>query len=157
MFDFVTYMRTLHGKLKATKTAYTFTRVSGTNDLEEVLENTRRKTKYFVVDDSQDGITFRGAGGSFFERRAYTIYLLVQTTAGNMDTRETILTQVREIFRSLMSRLIKDKLTIPVVDFDRVSFFEVPPTFGNGSCGIYFTFYVQNPVDLKYDGADWTD
>lgn len=155
MFDFIEYMRGIHGKLKATKTNYEFARVSGIDHLEEVLENTRRKQKYFAVDDSQDGVTFRGAGGSFFERRLYTVFLLVQAEPGNMTAREQFLTEVRAIFRNILSKAIVDKMTIPVIDLDRVAFYEVAPNFANGCVGIYFTFTVQNPVDLRYDATAW--
>lgn len=156
MFNPVTYLETLHGELKATRTAYYFCRVSGVSDLEEVLDNVKRHSKFLAVDDSQDGYTFRGAAGGFFERRQYTVFILTRVKYGDMDARLTALEESREIFRSLMSRFINDKLSIDCIDFDRTAFYEVPPAFAHGTCGIYFIFTVQNPVDLRYDATDWT-
>jgi len=155
MFDPVTYMQTLHGELLATKSSYKFARVSGVQGLEEILENSRRESRFFAIDDSQDGQTFRGAGGAFFERRAYTVFILARTTYADMDARATVMAEARAIFRNIVSRMIKEKYDIQVVDLNRIQFYEVPPAFAHGTSGIYFIFNVENPVDLTYDADAW--
>lgn len=155
-FDAVTYMEGIQSQLKVTKTGYKFARVSGLNDLEEVIENAKRETKFFAVDDSQDGVTYRGAGAGFFERRQYTVFLLHRVKYNNMDGRKVTLDEVRSVFRNILSRLIKDKMTIPVLDVERTNFYEVPPAFAQGCSGIYFFFNVNYPVDLRYDSTEWT-
>lgn len=155
MFDPVTYMETLHGELIATKTDYLFSRVSGVQGVEEILEKSRRNNKFFAIDDSQDGQTFRGAGGAFFERRAYTVFILARTTYADMDARATVMAEARAIFRNIVSRMIKEKYDIQVVDLNRIQFYEVPPAFAHGTCGIYFIFNVENPIDLTYDADAW--
>ena len=156
MFDPITYMQLLHSKLKLTSEKYKFARVSGVAALEEVLEGFKRNKFFFAVDDSQDGVTFRG-GGSYFERRTYTVYIIGRADYGNMDQRTEILTEAKTIFRSILTRLIKDKLTIPVLSAENIRFFEVPPAFAFGSAGLYFMFTVENPVNLVYDAAAWND
>lgn len=156
MFDPIVYMQLLHTKLKLTKDKYKFARVSGVAALEEVLEGFKRNTHFFAVDDSQDGITFR-ANGAYFERRPYTVYLIGRAKYGDMDQREEILAEAKTIFRSILSRLIKDKLTIPVLNMEQIRFFEVPPAFAFGSAGLYFMFTVENPVNLVYDATAWND
>lgn len=155
MFDPVTYMETLHGELIATKTDYLFSRVSGVQGVEEILEKSRRNNKFFAIDDSQDGQTFRGAGGAFFERRAYTVFILTRTAYADMDARATVMAEARAIFRNIVSRMIKEKNTIPVIDLNRIQFYEIPPAFAHGTCGIYFIFNVENAVDLTYDATAW--
>lgn len=157
MFDPIVYMETLHGKLKLTATKYKFARVSGVAALEEVLEGFKREKLFFAVDDSQDGVTFRGAGGTYFERRQYTVYIIGRADYGNMDQRAEILTEAKTIFRSILTKLIKDKLSIPVLSAENIRFFEVPPAFAFGSAGLYFIFTVENPVNLVYDAAQWND
>jgi hypothetical protein len=154
MFDPITYMQQLHGELKATKDDYSFARVSGVSDLEEVLNKYKRSTRFFAVDDAQDGITFR-SGGAYFERRSYTVYILGRAEYGNMDQRTEILTEAKAIFRSILTRLIKDKLNIPVLSAESIRFFEVPPAFAFGTAGLYFIFTVENPVNLVYNATDW--
>lgn len=155
-FDPVDYMETIHSQLKATKTAYKFVRVSGIGDLEGIIENAKREIKFFAIDDSQDGITFRGAGGGFYERRQYTVFILHRVKYNNMDGRETALSEIRAIFRNVMSRMIYDKISIVLLDLDRTAFYEVPPAFAQGCTGIYFNFNVQTPIDLRYDATAWT-
>lgn len=155
MFDPVEYMQALHSKLKATKDKYKFTTVSGVGALEGILQNTRRERHFFAVDDSQDGETFRGAGAGFFERRLYTVFILGKCDYGDMAARSAVLAEAKTIYRDILSKMIKDKLQIPVIDLQRIRFFEVPPAFATGSAGLYFTFFVENPVNLVYDGTAW--
>jgi len=154
-FNPVNYMEQLHGELKLTSEKYKFVRVSGVNALEEVLNNTRRNTHFFAVDDSADGTTFRGAGAGYYERRPYTVFILGKTDYGDMDERAAVLSEAQTIYRHLMSRLIKDKLQIPVLDMERIRFYEVPPAFAAGCSGLYFVFNVENPVNLVYDSEAW--
>lgn len=155
MFDPVTYMQGLHSTLKATKDKYHFARVSGTGSMEEVLSASNRHKYYFAVDDSQDGETFRGSGAGYFERRVYTVYILGRANYGDMDKRAAILAEAQTIFRSLVSKMIADKLTISVLNMERIRFYEVPPAFANGCAGLYFNFTVENTVNLTYNAADW--
>ena len=156
MFNAVSYIETLHGQLNATKNDYTFALVSSVSALEELLEKSRRVKKFLAVADSNDGNTFRGAGGAYFERRTYTIFVIQRAQYGDMDARATILAQARSIFRNIVSRIIRDRYSIPVIDLSRVQFYEVPPSFATGTCGIYFIITVENPVDLTYDESAWT-
>lgn len=155
IFDPVTYMEQLHGQLKLTKDKYKFTKVSGVGNLEGVLENSRGNKFFFAVDDSQDGTTFRGAGAGYFERRPYTVFILGKADYGDFETRKQVLSEAKAIYRAILSRLIADKLNIPVLDVQRIAFYEVPPAFATGCSGIYFIFHVENPVNLMYDATDW--
>jgi hypothetical protein len=155
MFDVVAYMQGLHSKLKVTKDKYKFTTVSGVGALEGVLENTRREKFFFAVDDSQDGVTFRGAGAGYFERRPYTVFILGKADYGDMKTRATVLEEAKTIYRHIISRMIKDKINIPVINLEQVHFYEVPPAFATGCSGLYFIFNVEIPVNLIYDATAW--
>lgn len=157
MFDPIAYMKTLHGKMKLTKTKYKFTTVSGVSELEGVLANFKREKFFFAVDDSQDGVTFRGAGGGYFEGRPYTVFILGKADYGDMTKRTEVLSEAKKIYRTILSKLIKDKTTIPVLDMEKIRFFEVPPAFAFGCSGLYFIFNVQNPISLIYDAAEWDD
>jgi len=157
MFDPITYMKALHGKMKLTATKYRFETVSGVSALEGVLEHSRRDKYFFAVDDSQDGQTFRGAGGTYFERRPYTVFILGKAEYGNMEQRTEVLTEAKTIFRTILSKLILDKKTIPVLDVERIQFYEVPPAFATGCSGLYFIFTVDNAVNLVYNDAEWND
>ncbi|WP_299576687.1 hypothetical protein [uncultured Sunxiuqinia sp.] len=156
MFDPINYMQTIHSKMKLTKDKYRFCKVSGVGSLEEVLENSRREKHFFAIDDSQDGQTFR-KGGGYFERRPYTVFILGRAEYGKMDQREAVLTEAKSVYRHILSKLIRDKLTIPVLNMENINFYEVPPAFATGCSGLYFVFFVENPVNLVYDAAAWND
>lgn len=155
MFDPIAYMKLLHAKMKLTATKYRFETVSGVNALEGVLEHSRRDKYFFAVDDSQDGVTFRGAGGTYFERRPYTVFILGRAEYGDMAARATVMTEAKAIFRSILSKLILDKRSIAMLDVENIQFYEVPPAFATGCSGLYFIFNVENPVNLVYDGSEW--
>jgi len=156
MFDPITYMKNLHLELKITREKYSFATVSGVNELEEVLENSKRNDYFFAVDDSQDGFTYR-LGGGYFERRPYTVFILGKAAYGNMEARGEVLAEAKSIFRAILSRLIIDKKSIPVLDMERIQFYEVPPAFATGCSGLYFIFNVDVPVNLTYDAKEWGD
>jgi hypothetical protein len=155
MFDPIAYMQTLHGKLKATKTKYKFTTVSGVDNLEGILQNSRHDNYFLAVDDSEEGVTFRGAGGGFFERRQYTVFILGKAKYGDMVKRAEVMAEARGIYRSLVSKLVKDKNSIPVINTEQIRFHEVPPAFATGCSGLYFHFTVENAIELVYNAADW--
>lgn len=155
MFNPIEYMQLLHAQMKLTKEKYKFTTVSGVAELEGVLANYKREKYFMAIDDAQTGITFRGAGAGYFERRPYTVYILGKAEYGNMDQRAAVLEEAKIIYRTILSRLIKDKLMIPILDAQNIRFYEVPPAFAFGCSGLYFIFNVENPVNLVYDGTAW--
>jgi len=155
MFDPVVYMKSLKLSLKLTKDNYRFTTVSGVTALEDIITKDQKEKRFFAVDDSQDGKTFRGAGGGFFERRQYTVFVLRKVAFNDPSGRLSALEEAKTIYRKILARMIKDKNLISFIDLSEIPFYEVPPAFATGCSGIYFMFRVNNPIDLLYDGSDW--
>lgn len=155
MFDPIEYMKGISENLSLTSGKYKFTTVSGIDNLEGVLSNSRRENYFFAVDDSQDGVTFRGAGSGYYERRPYTVFLLGKADYGDMAKRNEVLNETKEVYRHILSRMLKDKTSIHVLKMDQIQFNEVPPAFATGCSGLYFTFTVENPVNLVYDESVW--
>jgi len=155
MFDPAAYIKNVCDHLKITKGKYLFTKVSSIGSLEGILANSRRDSYFFAVDDSQDGVTFRGAAGGFFERRMYTVFILGKADYGDQEKRDEVLEEAKQIYRHTLSKMIKDKFSIPVVKLDQTRFYEVPPAFATGCSGLYFTVTVENPINLVYDGNVW--
>jgi hypothetical protein len=157
MFDPVTYMQNLHGKLKTTKDKYKFVTVSSVSALEGILQNSRKEKYFFAVCDSEDGMTFRGAAAGYFERRPIEIFIVGKADYGDMTKRAEVLSEAKSIYRHLLSKMIKDKLQIPCIDLERIRFYEVPPAFATGCSGLFFIFNVEDPVDLQIDGTAWSN
>lgn len=155
MFNPIDYMRQLHGKLKLTKTKYKFVTVSSISSLEGVLQNSRRNHYFFAVVDAQDGLTFRGAAAGYFERRPHTVFILGKADYNDSVKRQEVLVEAKEIYRKILSKMIRDKMEIPVLNMEQIRFYEVPPAFATGCSGLYFTFNIEDPVNLIYNAADW--
>ena len=162
-FNPLSYLQGLHGKLKDTKDSYMFCRVSSTTHLEEVLNESRRANYFFAVDDSQEGNLFRGAGGTWFEKRPVVVYLLKKLNKWpDMDGRETAINTVRPVYRKLIGRINRDFTSgavegLEYFDPDDVPFFELPGFFAAGCAGIYFMFTIDMPVDLIHNADDWDE
>lgn len=158
IFDPVTYFNTLNNTCVLTKDKYKFSRISGLAELEEVLQN-RKRSKYFTaVQDSEEGATVRGGGRGYFDRRPATVFLCAIGKQGDMTVRETLIAELREVYRAFLSKIIKDKSDngLMSIDTTRFPFFEIPGFFADGCVGIYFMMNADNPVDLSYDASQWT-
>jgi hypothetical protein len=160
MFNCISYLQGLHASLKATKDTYKFTTVSGIAALEGVVMNCKKNNRFFAVDDSEDGQTYQGNSGGFFERRTYTAFILIKTPWGDETKRAAALTEARTIYHSLVTKMIKDHAALAneltTLDTSNIRFHEVPPAFASGFSGIYFTFVVENPINLVYDAGSWS-
>lgn len=157
MWNAVTYFETLCNQLIATKTNFKFCRVSGLSQLEDVLTNWTKNKAFMAVDDSDDGTTI-STGSGYFNRRTIVVIILKKFNILNMTERETILNECRIIYKSIISRLLKDSQKVEglmYLDKMRIPYHEVPGQFAGGTCGLYFTITVDEPINLIYNESDW--
>lgn len=157
-FNIIEYLHGLQRELKATS-GYEFCRVSDPKNMEEVLQNSKRKDRFFAVDDSQEGVIFAGDGDGWFERRPVVVFLLGKLNRWpDMDGRAKILDETRAIYRKLISRLLLDRdryEELLYLNTESIPFDEIPGQFSGGTSGIFFTFTIDIPVNLEYDESDW--
>lgn len=157
-FNVLEYLHGLQQKLNATKN-YEFCRVSDPKMMEEVIMGSKRATRFFAVDDSQEGILFEGDGGGWFERRPVVVFLLGKLNRWpDMDGRARILNEVRDIYRKIISRLVRDSRMEEALDYlntEDIPFDEVPGEYSGGTAGIFFTFTIDIPVNMEYNESDW--
>jgi hypothetical protein len=161
MFEPVEYFEELTDTLiTCIDNNYKFVKVSGLSDLEGVLANRKKYKNFIAVDDSESGAIIQGGGAGFFDRRPYSVFICSAVKAGDMDARETLLEQHRSIYRSFLTRIIKDRqdATMELLQFDpsRIPYYEMAGMFGNGCVGLYFIINVDNPVNLVYNDGDWS-
>lgn len=160
MFDAPTYFSTIHSSLKATKDDYHFCKVSGLSHLEQVIQNMKNKKKFFAIDETDDGMTFEGGGQSFFERRTYTVFLLLYFGKINdIEKRNKQIQEARQVYRQILSKIIRDKhrsttAGLQYLVTDNIKF-DTIPTLMNGYCGLFFSIDVENPINLSYDATQW--
>lgn len=159
MFDAVNYTETeIHAKLKALQD-HTFKTVSGLDFLENLLTD-RLNSKFIAVDDTQNARIVQ-PGNTYFERRLYTIYILQRSSIRETNARESILEVYRSAFRSIISKIIRDKNlelhNLDTVETENIQMYEMPAAFADGCIGIYFMIKVDNPINLVYDANEWTE
>ena len=77
LFDYIEYFR---GLWQANKLAqaenFKFCTCSGIETLQGPLQQFRTTNAFFCVDDTNDGVTFRGTNGGWFKRRTLTVFLM---------------------------------------------------------------------------------
>ena len=133
---------------------------SGINSLEDMLLNFQSKGAFVSVDDTNDSqISRQGAG--FFAKRTITVFVLRRYKFGDMTSRKEALDVCRRLYRQFVSRLLVDSARIEndftYLNTDRIFYRELGEYYLNGLTGLYFMIDVNEPEDLRYDAAEWTE
>lgn len=158
MWNAIDYFETLKGKLKLTKTEYTFCRVTGLNYLEEILSNIKASS-YLGVDDTDDGATIQ-MGGGWVNRRSVVVYVLKKYKFGDNKDRQEKMNEIRVVHKKLLAKLIKDSGNIDdlmFLDKSRFPYHEVPGMFAAGTCGMWFVVTLNEPTELICDANDYDE
>ena len=159
MFEAYDYFQNICNSLYATAGVYKFTRSTGLPYMEELLQNFKSETAFFTVDDTNDGMTIRGEGGGFFDRRQYVVFLIKKYKYNDMDAQHAVMEETRGIYRSIESKLLKDRVALAnnmaFLHLDRMPYYEIPGYAFNGAGGLYFIITVDQPKDLQYDANEW--
>lgn len=154
------YFSSICTKLKLSKEkGYFPCRVTGLANMEDVLNSDRRRNAFFAIDDTNDGYTYQGAGGTYFEKRMYIVYILRKFQQSNTAQQELYLNECRSIFRSICTKLIKDRRSLEnsmiYLDTKRIPFNEITGYGIAGCTGLYFVVTVEQPIELCYDANQW--
>ena len=135
---------------------------SGLSSLEDVLANFQRKKAFICVEDTNDSATVQLSGG-WFTRRVFTVYIMHRYGFGNMADREKNLQLCRDIFHQFHSRMIRDRDLmqnsgdLSYLDVENVTSREFGEYVLSGLTGVYFMVELAEPIDLCYDGEQWTE
>jgi hypothetical protein len=139
---------------------YRFCRVTGQSHMEEVIQHFRTEKAYFCIDDTENGHLMQ-TGGGYMERRTYTVFLLKKFPFGDMKAQHAALNECRQLYRQIMKKLIRDRRRLEnemtYLKMDSIPFYEIPGYFISGCTGLYFMVTVDIPVELCYDGTEWSD
>jgi hypothetical protein len=157
MFDADKYIEELTNSLKLTSDKYLFTPVNGIDDFENVITNHKNQSYFIACDGNQSGAIVRGAARGFFNRSPITVFICKTHPYKHQKNKNEFMAEFRAIHKSFITKLIKDRADncLFLADLDRLPFYEIPGQFANGCIGIYFLFYVDDPVNLQYDESDW--
>lgn len=135
---------------------------SGPDGIEGVLQNFKSYANFIMIDDTTAQNT-HSHGVTFFDRNAYTVFLLAGYKWDDMEDRQQKLKLCRKIFRQFHSRLIYDKATmkygdaLAYLDVDTIYSKELSRYSMNGYTGLYFMINNEKPVDLTYNENEWEE
>lgn len=158
-WDAAAFFEKLLSKNKLAKSlGFRFCRVSGLDGFEEALEDMQSTVNFFCVSDISDGYTELSA--TPHSRRVKTVFMAMRHKAQDMDLRTFSLGIMRELFRQLMSVLIREKVRLEqncIFIDPKIKFSEIDRYFfSDGSCA-FFQIAVDKYTDLQYDESEWED
>ena len=156
LFDALSYFKGMCKKNKLAKAHAFYPCVcSGINSLEEVLQNLRRESAFFAVDDTNDGVTEKPI------HRLVSVPGLVDCSNSDMAERQAALEVCRQLFRQVHSRMLVDRENLDnelvYLNTDNVYSRELGEYFISGCTGLYFMIDVSEPVSLIYDSDEWEE
>ncbi|MCR4602440.1 MAG: hypothetical protein K5683_02755 [Prevotella sp.] len=162
-FDDLAYFKELGEKnLLAKANGFFSGYCSGPDGLDQVMAEYRDYANFILVDDTTSGNTF-GAKPGWFDRKVYAVYIIAGYEYGNEDDYKAKLALCRQIFKQMLSRVIRDKAqmtygkammymnleTIFSQEYGRYSF--------NGATGLFFQLQNNEPLNLVYDANEWEE
>lgn len=156
MWNAEQYFENIQKTLKLTKDTFRFGRVSGINNLEDVIADMKVKN-WIAVDSSEDGAIVRPSNG-FFDRRSIVVFVLMRYNIAKQEDRVARVADCKAIYRKMVAKLLKDSTTIDeltYLDRSRIPYHEVPGYFATGMTGIYFVVTINEPTALVYDSTDY--
>ena len=156
-WDAVAFFRTLtETNCLARQQHFTYCRVSGTADFQELLERSQSQVAFVCVDDISEG--FIELNNSPRTRRVKSVFFAMRYPLDKPELREQRMETMRELFRQFMSRLIledtklKERLLYPD---SRIRFSEIPEYFASGCACARFQVAVDLFTDLRLNPAEW--
>lgn len=159
-FDGLDYFRQLHAESElATRGGFQFCTSAGVAGLEEALEKFQSANAFFIVDDTTTGNLSTGSGAGWFNRRAFTVFLLRRYTFNDLADRRDAMDKCRALFRSLMSRMIRDSQHFGDAQVwlqtRTVLYKEFSEFFLSGTTGLFFTIEIMEPERLVFNTDEW--
>lgn len=161
-FDAISYFTEMTSQNKlAQEKGFKAVTISNSNNLEALLEEFRDYDRFVAISDTNSGNLSSPDGAyGFSKRRAYTVFILSAYEYENMEDRQSQLNLCRLLFHQFVSRIIRDKYNYDekqmYFDTQSIPNQELGRYYLSGMTGLFFTLYVQEPVDLVYDEKQWT-
>ena len=162
-FDDLQYFVDMAGKNKQAKSnGFHCGFCSGPDGMDQVMAEYRDYANFFLVDDTTSGNTFSAKPG-WFDRKVYTVYIIVGYENGNEQKYKEALKLARRIFKQLLSRVIRDKASLKYgkammyLNLDTVYSQEFGRYSFNGATGLFFQLQNNEPLNLVFDPDEWEE
>lgn len=159
LFDAEAYFKTLAETNKlCVEQGFRFCTCSGLENLEEAIGQFRKVNNFFIFDDTTEGQEFKGAGGGYYHKRLFTVSLMRRYRLDDMEDRAKQLEICRQLFKQLVSRMIKDKeeaIKLAYLKTDNILYREYGRAMFSGCTGLYFIVESSEPENLCYNAEEW--
>lgn len=160
LFDYIGYFHSMtRSNLLAIDNGFFPCTCSGWESLEGPLAEFANESAFVCVDDTSDASIFRGRSGGYFYRRTLTVFIMHRYEFGDESDRIKQFELCRSVFRQFLSRMLIDQDRISndniYLATENIKARSIGQYALNGATGIYFMIDVSEPVDLKYDKAQW--
>ena len=156
-WDAVSFFRSLTETNRlAQEKSFAFCRVTGTQDLQDMLSRIGSKTNFVCVDDISEG--YIELNNSPRTRRVKSVYMAMRYAVDNLAARQACMEVMRELFRQFMSKLILESTRLQERQLyldPRIRFTEVPEYFAAGCAVARFQVAVDLFTDLRYNADEW--
>lgn len=132
--------------------------VSGLQGFEDVLTNLLNAPGFIALADSSDGLA--NIDNTPNVRRVKTIFLGLRHAADDPDARNLALDRLRELFRQILSHLLREKnrLQTQGIYLDpEITFTEIDSYFATGTACAYFQIAYSTSFNLAYSQGLWSD
>ena len=162
LFDAEGYFASLcESNRLANEWGFRFCTCSGIENLEGPLQRFRDTSAFFCLDDTTDGSMFRGKSGGWFKKRTFTVFIMHRYNFKDENSRIAVLHRCREIFRQVCSKMLVDEDSLEnelvYLHTENILSRELGQYFLNGCTGLYFMIDISEPIELKYDDAEWKE
>ncbi|MBR0047324.1 MAG: hypothetical protein IJP75_10700 [Bacteroidaceae bacterium] len=159
LFDFHAYMASLVEQNRlAQQLHFKPCTCTGINGLQGVLDGFLSTANFVATDDITPGQTVQHGGG-WFQRRTFTVFILMRCAFGDEGDRQQKLAQCRNLMRQFQSRFIMDEAALQseltYLGVDRMTTTDIGSHFMSGCTGLYFMVNIDEPVDLSYNADEW--
>lgn len=137
---------------------FTFCRVSGLNGFEDALADMQRRRPMIALADTSDG--YMNIDSTPRTRRVKTVFMSMPHKEGDMTARGKCYKVMRELFRQMMSYLIREKVSLDSLHIfidPRVQFNEISQYFYNGAACAFFTIGTEVYSDLIFRQDEWIE
>lgn len=152
-----TYFKELTRRNKlATEYGFRFCRVSGLDGFEEALSAMMQTQAFVCVDELGTG--YSQLSPSPRTRRVKMVFLAMRHAVDDMAARQRCFDVMRELFRQMMTALIREKTAIEehflYVD-PKIQFTEISSYFMSGCACASFQVAIDSMTNLCYNDDEW--
>ena len=160
-FDGVAYFKniaSLNKKMK--KDGYHVGECTTPLGIQGVMEDFRKVSRFCLVDNAVPGVVTMNRAGGFFNRRSYSMHLIIRRDARRgLDDYDALMSELRLLYLQILSRILQDREKLEMrncyLSLDTLRYTEPGPYGYGGSAGLYFVLSIHEPANLVYDGNEW--